>query len=187
MPIDINAWSGKKRLLSSISALSSENWRKLQMFQPQPGDRYPAAATLSNGVTEECVIFIEKDSDSRQYVFPRRGFIRDFIIIPEDEGIEVESVVDVSKSPHSTPPDIYRRMRQRPPTHMFGYGVKFTLKDGKEFALTCGDLLEFISVPEGYTTDDVVDFSFPSWEEVKDFPWKLDAPQVKWCTFVKPE
>ncbi len=40
---------------------------------------------------------------------------------------------------------------------MGGFVVTFTLRDGKPSVSSRGDFCEFISIPEGYVPDDIVD------------------------------
>jgi len=181
---------GEKRKLKGIGMLSIENWRILQSLQVDPGERFPAAASLEDGRTELCVMFIEMDSKERQHQFPRRGFLGDFYTFHNDFMIDVDSVVSVFQSPFRAPPALFGTIKRTASGHMFGRAIRFTLKDGTEFLQTSGDFLEFCSVPKGYTTDDIVSCrDAESWDSVKYLDERgmhLESPKFRWCIFRKP-
>ena len=189
MPAPIGFQKNNKRLLSGISALSAKNWQELQSLQPDPGDYYPASATLRDGEIEPCVMFVEKDSTARKNQFRQRGFIRKWYLFDDFHMIDAELVGGVIVSPFVTPARIFRLIHKNP-NPRFGYGpFVFRLRDGTEFIHCFGNFIEFCSVPEGYTAEDIisvedVDEYYDSWKDPRP---TLKPTPFKWCVFRKPE
>jgi hypothetical protein len=105
----------------------------------------------------------------------------------EDAFLDVETVKSVGPSPSKTPVAIEKRMYQYGETRMGGFVVTFVLRDGKRFVHAGGGFCEFVSVPEGYKPDDVVDVIFEGRPRIDLGKTKwLESPDWKWCVFERP-
>ncbi|HYM39657.1 MAG TPA: hypothetical protein VEY12_05875, partial [Thermoplasmata archaeon] len=101
--------------------------------------------------------------------------------------IDVESVKAVKASPSKTPIAIEKRMYQHGETRMGGFVVTFVLRDGRRFVYSGGDFCEFVSVPSGYTPDDIEDVVFEGYPRMNLGKTKwIESPDWKWCIFERP-
>ena len=101
--------------------------------------------------------------------------------------LDVETVMSVGPSPSKTPVAIEKRMYRHGETRMGGFVVTFVLRDGTQFVHAGGDFCEFVSVPEGYLPDDIVDVVFEGDDrtDLGKTQW-LKSPDWKWCIFERP-
>lgn len=154
-------------------------WGELQRIPRASEYTYPCAAETFDGTLWPRVLFAEKETYHKHF---ERTYGMD------DPFLDVESVKAVKASPSKMPVAIERRMYHHGETRMGGFVVTFTLRDGKRYVYSGGDFCEFVSVPEGYGVEDIVDVEFEGYPRMNlgEIKW-VESPDWKWCIFEPPE
>ena len=186
---------------SKVEELPVDLWRELQSL-PHLGKSqwesiatWPASVTLKNGMEIPCVLFIDKDDRRKQ----GPGLFRKFYHFNPDVMIDVKSIEKVYPSPYKTPPTVEKKLDDHGETSMGHWAVVLVLKDGTTFWHHSGGILPFISVPQGYSSADVVDVIFPpreafsskesylrTIEKYANHPEQNEPWPVKYCYFKRP-
>lgn len=154
-------------------------WKELRRLPRASEHTYPCSVETVDGTYWPRVLFAEKATYHKHF---------EGTYGMEDPFLDVESVKAVRPSPSKTPAAIERRMYRHGETRMGGFVVTFVLGDGKRFVYSGGDFCEFVSVPEGYRPDDIVEVVFEGHSRIDLAKAKwIESPDWKWCIFESPE
>lgn len=136
------------------------------------GRQYRCSAYLKDGTYLPCVIFQNPDPTVNQAIkrlkqertgesiFAKSSGVdgyRDMVKLYVTGGNKINDydVDRVELSPFAIPKRILSEIRGETTMSWTGFGVKMT--DGKEFGFGTSFLFEFFQMPEGYTSDDIVE------------------------------
>lgn len=146
-----------RRRWDSIPAIRKDLWDQLQEFRIEsfwsmpgrPGrDAYAASATLSDGTEVPCVVFVVKDTNDQNALFPRHGFTRTHYKFDVEKMIDAGSVVSIANSPNVVmEPNLVAMLREELAARDTTDVIKVTMKDGNEYLTTANWFV--IGVPVG--------------------------------------
>jgi len=141
--------------------------KEVEPLPPHPpyGERYRISATLTDGSYLPCVIVesatrtvdlaIKRFDETRQSEDPMMGYriiVKSFVT--GGNAVNYYDLSEVSLSPFAIP--LARIMEVRGETSMNWTEFYAIMRDGKEFRFGTTFLTEFFSMPQGYTSSDIV-------------------------------
>jgi hypothetical protein len=131
----------------------------------------PCSAALKSGTVLTCV-----------YVMDAQAYIDTWGAWPEDDSgkqhVGVEEVASISESPFRLPVQFANELYRAGESGMGYFAFSLIFRDGCKAHFVCGNALDFIALPEGRSSVDIVRTSYSDRSQTP-----TPSPTYYWCLF----